>query len=88
MVGKTWTTVSAIAAAKKMELGYTPNNLKKLMSDLNLTRRMVANRVGVDVQSVTAWRAPIGAAMHRDMNTKNWRKLLQMRVELTEGKLK
>jgi len=81
MVGKTWATVSALAAVKNLEIGYTPENLKKLMKAHGINRKILATELGVDAQSVSAWRAPIGAAMHRDMNTKNWRKFLQMRVE-------
>jgi len=88
MIHVTRTTVAALAAVKNLELGYTPKNLHTLMAGLGVTRRMVAEVTCVSVQSVTAWRAPIDAAMHRDMSAKNWRKFLQMWVELTGEDLK
>jgi len=88
MVGKTWATVSALSAVKKLDLGYTPKNLNILMTELGITRRMVAKKTGVAPNAVTAWRAPIGTALHCTMSAEKWQKFLQMRIELTEGKLK
>lgn len=63
------------------EAGYTPANLRRLMSDYQLTNRQVAGMLGKHENSVGAWRKDLSHAGHKDMPLIDWIRLLALTVE-------
>lgn len=61
----------------EFELGYTPNNLKKIREKYNLTQQQVAEIVEVsNSRTIRNWEIELSASSHRDMPLEKWRKLL------------
>ena len=58
------------------EAGYTPANLRALLSSAGLTQQAAADLIGVDGRTVRKWLADVDSDSHRDMPLKSWRKLL------------
>ena len=58
------------------EAGYTPANLRALLSSAGLTQQAAADLIGVDTRTVRKWLADVSGDNHRDMPLKSWRKLL------------
>jgi len=58
------------------EAGYTPANLRVLLSSAGLTQQAAADLIGVDGRTVRKWLAELDNASHRDMPLHQWRKLL------------
>lgn len=58
------------------EIGYTPENLRHLINELNLTQAQAAQYLGVMPRSLQMWLAETDKSSHRDMPLIQWRKLL------------
>lgn len=58
------------------EAGYTPANLRALLSSAGLTQQAAADLIGVDGRTVRKWLADVDSESHRDMPLHQWRKLL------------
>ena len=58
------------------EAGYTPANLRDLLSSAGLTQQAAADLIGVDGRTVRKWLSDVDSDSHRDMPLKSWRKLL------------
>lgn len=61
----------------KMELGYTPNNLKALRQKHGLTQQATADLLDVKISGFQRWEADINLKSHADMPLKKWFELLQ-----------
>ena len=59
------------------EIGYTPANLRALMTLCGWTSAGLAAHLNVSPRSVQRWRADIGHPSHRDMDSLTWRFLLE-----------
>lgn len=57
------------------EVGYTPANLRLLLTRANITQHRAATMLGVNERTVNSWCAPIDRAQHTDMPTKKWAEL-------------
>lgn len=60
------------------ELGYTPSNLKKLMTDNSLTNIQVAEIIGKSVKAVERYRSNIDKASHITMEHSDWLSLIKL----------
>lgn len=58
------------------EVGYTPENLRYLISILGITPNQAAEYLGVMPRSLRMWLAETDKSSHRDMPLVQWRKLL------------
>ena len=58
------------------DVGYTPDNLRHLLGELNLTQREVAEKLGVQLRAVQRWAAAVDLPTHADMPLKKWNELL------------
>lgn len=54
------------------ELGYTPNNLNRILAESGLTNAALARLLGVNADSVCRWRTPLGRDRHADMPALRW----------------
>ena len=54
------------------ELGYTPNNLNRILAESGLTNAALARLLGVNADSVCRWRTPLGRDRHADMPAWRW----------------
>lgn len=59
------------------EAGYTPANLRRLMSDFRLTNRDVAHMLGKHENAVHRWKLDAGHARFSSMNHTDWVRLLE-----------
>lgn len=60
------------------ELGYTPNNLKTIRHQHNLTQSQLADLLGVKVRVVMRWESDVSVKTHADMSHKRWLELLSI----------
>lgn len=60
------------------EIGYTPANLRFLLTQLGWSQMEAARQLGVSDRSVRGWAAEIGSSAHSDMPLVRWQKLLAM----------
>lgn len=60
------------------EAGYTPANLRALLSSAGLTQQAAADLIGVDGRTVRKWLADVDSDSHRDMPLHQWQKLLDL----------
>lgn len=59
-------------------MGYTPENLKKLRSQYNLSQQQVADILNMKTaESVSRWESPTDSKRHNDMPLSKWEKLLR-----------
>lgn len=63
------------------EIGYTPANLRYLLSQLGWSQTEAARQLGVSDRSVRGWVAETGAPAHSDMPLARWQKLFAMLPE-------
>lgn len=63
---------------KKFELGYTPQNLKKIRKQYGLTQKQVADITGtVNGRTVAKWEVDLESTAQRaDMPLRKWKMLL------------
>lgn len=59
------------------ELGYTPQNLKKLRKMHNLTQTQVGERTGTALRTVQNWEADVETKDHAGMPHRKWVALLK-----------
>lgn len=65
------------------ESGYTPENLKALRIQCNLTQKHVAEITNTKQwRTVARWEAEVDAATHSDMPLKKWQVLYNYACEL------
>lgn len=57
------------------ELGYTPNNLKKLLHDSGKDREYVADFFDINIRQVHRWCVDPDNKNHQSMSHKRWAKL-------------
>lgn len=60
------------------EIGYTPNNLKKILKESGKKREDLADFCGVTLKSVHNWCISIDRANHQDMPLKHWLNFLDL----------
>lgn len=61
----------------EFELGYTPQNLKKIRENHCLTQQQVADITGTaNWRTVSKWEKELGEPTHADMPYAKWVKLL------------
>lgn len=58
------------------EIGYTPNNLKKLLHDEGKSREWCAQLFKVRINAVHSWCVPLDNKNHRDMPYSKWIELM------------
>ena len=61
----------------KLELGYTPNNLRAVRAKYGLTQQAAADLLDVTISALQRWEADINLKSHTDMPVKKWFELLQ-----------
>ena len=59
------------------EAGYTPANLRALLSSAGLTQQQAGKLLGVTTRTVTGWVAPVDERGHHDMPLRLWLQLMQ-----------
>lgn len=59
------------------DLGYTPNNLKKVRQKYDLTQQAAADLLDVTISALQRWEADVNLKSHTDMPVKKWFELLQ-----------
>lgn len=69
------------------EIGYTPANLRHLISKLGMTQIAVAEMMGVNPHVLRTWLTEIDKSSHRDMPLCQWCKFLVFAQSKTLGKL-
>lgn len=57
------------------DVGYTPDNLRKLMVEAKLTQKQAADAVGVSVRTIQAWLADLDCPSRTDMPHRKWEEL-------------
>lgn len=63
------------------EIGYTPKNLRHLITQRGLLQREVAEILGVSDSMVRKWLADVHLVSHSDMPLEKWLKLLAWQPE-------
>ncbi|WP_277074679.1 helix-turn-helix transcriptional regulator [Simonsiella muelleri] len=58
------------------DVGYTPDNLRHLLHELNLNQREAAEKLGVQTRAMQRWLAAVDLPTHSDMPLKKWNELL------------
>lgn len=58
------------------DVGYTPDNLRHLLHELNLNQREAAEKLGVQTRAMQRWLASVDLPTHSDMPLKKWNELL------------
>jgi len=59
------------------ELGYTPDNLKRILSEHGKTREDLAELLGISVKNVHNWCVAVDHPKHKSLNHKRWLKMLE-----------
>lgn len=62
---------------EEYELGYTPNNLKKILFDNGKDREWCADFFGINIKQVHRWCVDSSRDSHQSMNYKRWESLLK-----------
>lgn len=60
------------------EAGYTPANLRALLSSAGITQQAAGQLLGVDGRTVRKWCADLETSSHRDMPLSQWLRLLAL----------
>lgn len=63
---------------KFSEIGYTPNNLRHLLSLLGLTQKEAAEKLDCSLRNVQNWVMSDDKSGHRDMPLHHWKTLLSL----------
>ena len=64
------------AVLSPAEVGYTPNNLRVLREQYELTQIQVSQLLGCSIQTVACWEARAGSKQQSDMSHIMWLRLL------------
>lgn len=59
------------------EPGYTPANLRSLLSSAGITQRSAGQLLGVTTRTVAGWVVPVDERGHHDMPLRLWLQLIQ-----------
>jgi len=59
------------------EAGYTPANLRALLSSAGLTQQQAGKLLGVTTRTVAGWVVPVDERGHHDMPLRLWLQLMQ-----------
>lgn len=60
------------------DVGYTPNNLRRLLEAANITQQECADLLKISLRTVNAWCAPLGVPTHSDMPISKWEELKKL----------
>lgn len=60
------------------DVGYTPNNLRRLLEAANITQQECADLLKISLRTVNAWCAPLGVLTHSDMPIRKWEELKKL----------
>lgn len=60
------------------DVGYTPNNLRRLLEVANITQQECADLLKISLRTVNAWCAPLGVPTHSDMPIRKWEELKKL----------
>lgn len=59
------------------ELGYTPNNLKKVITRDGLSQPAFAKKHNIPLATLRKWVLPVSSQNHSDMPLEKWLNLLE-----------
>jgi DNA-binding XRE family transcriptional regulator len=59
------------------EIGYTPANLRALLSSAGLTQQQAGKLLGVTTRTVAGWVVSVDERGHHDMPLRLWLQLMQ-----------
>lgn len=60
-----------------LEAGYTPANLRAMLSSAGLTQQQAGKLLGVTTRTVAGWVVPVDERGHHDMPLRLWLQLMQ-----------